>query len=115
MRQPYIDNEVKLQNSVYNDWHVLSVIGRIDVTTSASVEEAGAATLDAAEKIAMDMSKTDYISSAGLRVLLRLSKKAKRAKKTFVLFGASGIIQDVFAASGMDMLVTIYKSKDDLP
>ena len=110
-----MDNEVKFQNSVCNDWHVLSIIGRIDVATSASVKEAGTAVLTTADKIALDMAKTDYISSAGLRALLRLSKKAKRAKKSFVIFGATGMIQDVFAASGMDMLVTIYNSKDDLP
>lgn len=110
-----MDNEVEFQNSAFNDWHILSIIGRIDVATAASVEEAGAAVVNSAKKIALDMSATDYISSAGLRVLLRLSKKATRAKKTFVIFGATGMIKDVFAASGMDMLVTIYNSKDDLP
>lgn len=110
-----MDNYVEFQNSTYNDWHVLSIIGRIDVATSASVEEVAATVLKSAEKIAVDMSATDYISSAGLRVLLRLSKKAGRAKKTFAIFGATGMIKDVFAASGMDMLVTIYNSKNDLP
>lgn len=81
------------------------------MATSALVEEAGTAD----EKIAVDMAKTDYISSAGLRVLLRLSKKAKRAKKAFVIFGATGMIKDVFAASGMDMLITVYNSQNDLP
>lgn len=110
-----MDNEVEFQNSTHNDWHVFSIIGRIDVATSAAVEETGTATLTAAEKIALDMSATDYISSAGLRALLRLSKKAKRAKKIFVIFGATGMIKDVFAASGMDMLITVYNSIDDLP
>ena len=110
-----MDKEVEFQNSTHNDWHIFSIIGRIDVATSASVEEAGTEVLTSAEKIALDMSATDYISSAGLRALLRLSKKAKRAKKTFVIFGATGMIKDVFAASGMDMLITIYNSKDDLP
>ncbi len=110
-----MDNSVEFQSSTYNDWHVFSIIGRIDVATSASVEEAGTAVLSTAEKIALDMAKTDYISSAGLRVLLRLSKKAKRAKKAFVIFGANGMIKDVFAASGMDMLITIYNAQSDLP
>lgn len=110
-----MDNEVEFQNSTYNDWHVFSIIGRIDVATSTTVEKTGTETLTSADKIALDMSATDYISSAGLRVLLRLSKKAKRTKKPFVIFGATGMIKDVFAASGMDMLITIYNSKDDLP
>lgn len=109
-------DEVRFQNSNHKDWHVFSIIGRIDVTTtSASVEEAGNAVLTTADKIALDMSATDYISSAGLRTLLRLSKKAKRAKKVLVIFGARGMIKDVFAVAGMDMLVTIYNSKEDLP
>ena len=33
-----MDKGVEFQNSTYNDWHVLSIIGRIDVTTSATVE-----------------------------------------------------------------------------
>lgn len=110
-----MSNAVEFQNSKHKDWNVLSIIGRIDVSTSAAVEETGTATLTAAEKIALDMSATDYISSAGLRALLRLSKKAKRAKKLFVIFGATGMIKDVFAASGMDMLITVYNSIDDLP
>lgn len=110
-----MNNGVEFQNSTFNGWNVFSIIGSIDVTTSASVEEAATTALNSAEKIALDMSATNYISSAGLRVLLRLSKKAKRAKKTFVIFGATGMIKDVFEASGMDMLVTIYNSKENLP
>lgn len=108
-------NRIEFQNSTYNDWHVLSIIGRIDVATSASVEGTAAEVLTSAEKVALDMSATDYISSAGLRVLLRLSKKAKHAKKSLVIFGETGMIKDIFAASGMDMLVTTYNSKEDLP
>ena len=110
-----MSNAVYFENSKYNDWNVFSIIGSFDAVTSASVEKAGEEALQAGEKIALDLSATNYISSAGLRVLLRLSKKAKRAKKTFVIFGATGMIKDVFAASGMDMLITLYTSKDDLP
>lgn len=110
-----MDNGVEFQNSTYNDWNIFSIIGRVDVATSALVEEAAATALDAAKKFAIDMSATDYISSAGLRALLRLSKKANRAKKSFAIFGATGIIQEVFEASGMDMLVAVYKAKNNLP
>ena len=110
-----MNNGVEFKNSTFNGWNVFSIIGSIDVTTSASVEESLAITLNSAEKIALDMSATNYISSAGLRILLRLSKKAKRAKKHFAIFGVVDMVQDVFAASGMDMLITIYNSKENLP
>lgn len=110
-----MNNLVEFQNATHNDWHIFSVIGRIDTVTAAEAEEAGAAALQDNEKIAFDMSKMNYISSAGLRILLRLAKQAKRTKKTFVFFGASGMIKEVLEASGMDMLVTIYETIDDLP
>lgn len=77
-----MDNGVEFQNSGYNDWHVFSTIGRIDVATSAAVEEAGAAALTAAEKIAVDMSKTDYISSAGLRVCASARRQSAPKKRS---------------------------------
>ena len=54
-----MDKGVEFQNSVSNDWNILSIIGRIDVATSAAVEEAAKAVLKSAEKIALDMSATD--------------------------------------------------------
>ena len=56
-----MDNVVEFQNSIYNDWNIFSIIGRIDVTTSASLEEATAMALNSAKKFAVDMSATDYI------------------------------------------------------
>lgn len=106
---------IEFNNSTHKDWHVLSIIGSVDITTSPDAEKVGTAFLNANDKVAVDMSAMNYISSSGLRVFLRLAKQAKRANKKLVFFGATGIIEEVFATSGMDMLVTMYNSKDDLP
>ena len=45
-----MDNEVEFQNSAFNDWNILSIIGRIDVATAASVEETAAAVVNSAKK-----------------------------------------------------------------
>ena len=57
-----MDKGVEFQNSTHNDWNILSIIGRIDVATSAAVEGAARAVLKSAEKIALDMSVTIYNS-----------------------------------------------------
>lgn len=108
-------SKVSFQTSAHKDWQIFSIIGRVDTVTSAEVDKAGNEFLQANSKVALDMSAMDYISSAGLRVLLRMAKKSKRDKKQFVLFGASGMIKEVLEASGMDMLVTIYETQNDLP
>lgn len=61
-----MDKGVEFQNSVSNDWNVLSIIGRIDVATSAAVEEAAKSVLKSAEKIALDMLVTIYNSKDDL-------------------------------------------------
>lgn len=107
--------EIEFKIANHNDWKIFSVIGRLDTVTAPDAEQAIAAVLKENDKIALDMTAMDYISSAGLRVLLRNAKQAKRAKKNFVLFGASGMIKEVLEASGMDMLVKIYETQEDLP
>ena len=66
------------------------------------------------EKTVLDMSGMDYLSSAGLRVLLRLNKLAKKSGKEFTLCGPSGIVKSVLEDSGMDALFTIYASLNEL-
>lgn len=106
---------IEFKNTNHNDWKVISIIGRLDTVTSAGAEQTLSEILQSNDKIAVDMAAMNYISSAGLRVLLRNAKQAKRAKKNFVLFGASGMIKEVLAASGMDMLVKIFETAEDLP
>ena len=110
-----MNSKVSFQTAPHNDWQIFSIIGRVDTVTSAEVDKVCGEFLQANDKVALDMSAMDYISSAGLRVLLRMAKKSKRDKKKFVLFGASGMIKEVLEASGMDLLVTIYETQADLP
>ncbi|MBR1579506.1 MAG: STAS domain-containing protein [Selenomonadaceae bacterium] len=95
-------------------WLVLQAIGRIDTTTAKSAETAGLAALAKTTKLALDMSKLEYISSAGLRVLLRLGKTSKRGKKMFVLCGVAGMVKEILEDSGTDTLFQIYGSYNEL-
>jgi len=110
-----MSTEIDFKSTNHNDWKVFSIIGRLDTVTAPEAEKAGTAVLQENDKIALDMTAMNYISSAGLRILLRLAKQAKRSKKNFVLFGATGMIKEVLEASGMDMLVKIYETQEDLP
>jgi anti-anti-sigma factor len=64
-------------------------------------------------KTVLDMSDMDYLSSAGLRVLLRLNKLAKKNGKAFTLAGPSGIVKSVLEDSGMDALFAVWNSLDE--
>ena len=105
-----VQKETKLENG----WLVWSVEGRIDISTSDSVYQSGEAIVGREEKTVLDMSGVVYISSAGLRVLLRLLKKAKKEGKEFTVAGAAGPVKTVLTDSNMDTLLNLRESLDDL-
>ena len=110
MEKEFLQNE----SAGPNGWTVWSVNGRIDMVTAEKAYATGEDIVNLNEKTVLDMSGMDYLSSAGLRVLLRLNKLAKKSGKEFTLCGPSGIVKSVLDDSGMDALFTIYASLNEL-
>ena len=110
MASEVVQQETKLENG----WLVWRVEGRIDISTADSVYQSGEVIVGREEKTVLDMSGVVYISSAGLRVLLRLLKKAKREGKVFTVAGPSGAVKTVLTDSDMDTLLDMRESLDDL-
>lgn len=110
MEREFLQNE----STGPNGWTVWSVNGRIDMVTAEKAYAMGEDIVQRNQKTVLDMSGMDYLSSAGLRVLLRLNKLAKKSSKEFTLCGPSGIVKSVLEDSGMDALFTIYPSLNEL-
>lgn len=110
MASEVVQKETKWENG----WLVWSVEGRIDISTADLVYQSGEEIVGREEKTVLDMSKVTYISSAGLRVLLRLLKKAKKEGREFTVAGASGVVETVLTDSNMDTLLNMRKSLDEL-
>ena len=75
---------------------------------SANAAEFGAALSDlpgAAESVILDITELEYISSAGLRVLLSLKKRC--GKKSFRIVGANSGVMDVFNMTGFSDIMDI--------
>ena len=97
-----------------NGWTVWSVSGRIDMVTADTAYATGEDIIQRNPMTVLDMSDMDYLSSAGLRVLLRLNKMAKKNGKKFTLSGPAGIVKSVLEDSGMDALFTVWNSLDEV-
>lgn len=97
-----------------NGCMVWSVKGRLGISNAEQVHKFGEDLMDREEKLVMDMSGMDYISSAGLRVLLLLVKRAKKEGKEFTAMGASGYVKTVLFNSNMDTKLNLKDSIDDL-
>lgn len=110
-----MSSKLEFRESEKGAWHILSAIGRLDTVTAPEGEKAGLAGLAAHEKLVFDLTALEYLSSAGLRMLLNIAKQAKKGGREFALSGAVGMVKEVLEASGMDLLVTFCDSVDDLP
>jgi anti-anti-sigma factor len=80
---------------------VVAPSGRIDAVTSNELERrllALAATREL--RLVVDMQAVEYVSSAGLRVLLRLARKVKEQSGRVVLCGLGPAVRQVFELAG---------------
>ena len=80
----------------------LAPIGRVDTITSPELE--AAIVLDGVEELVFDLSQVDYISSAGLRVLLSAQKKM--ASRSMKIANAKPAVKEVFDITGFSDIFT---------
>ena len=81
--------------------------GRLDTVTAADLERELKSTMDEASELVLNLEKLDYISSAGLRVLLAAQKIMTAKEGTMKLTGVSEIIMEIFDTTGFTEILTI--------
>ena len=80
----------------------LAPIGRVDTITAPELE--AAVILDGVEELVFDLAQVDYISSAGLRVLLSAQKKM--AGKSMKIANSKPAVKEVFDITGFSDIFT---------
>ena len=92
---------------------ILAPEGRIDSKTAKEFEGHLLGAIGNGEsRIIVDFAKLDYISSAGLRVLLMAAKRLRGGGNVYRLCALSPNIKEVFEVSGFDRMLSIH---DDRP
>ena len=84
----------------------LALEGRLDTVTSPELEKELKDALTGVDSLTLDFSKLDYISSAGLRVLLS-AHKAMSAKGGMKVRNVNEIVREVFDVTGFADILTI--------
>lgn len=79
---------------------ILQIEGRIDTNTSSVLQAEVLRALQKTNALTLDLEKTDYVSSAGLRTFLIAYKTADAKGGTFQLQNVSKIILDILSKSG---------------
>ena len=84
----------------------ISLNGRLDTTTAPELEEELHKSIDGIKDLTFDFADLDYISSAGLRVLLSAQKIMNKQGK-MRLVNVKGVIMEIFEVTGFADILTI--------
>jgi anti-sigma B factor antagonist len=84
----------------------IELIGRLDTTTAPALEEALKQEIDGIKALEFDFAQLEYISSAGLRVLLS-AQKTMNKQGTMVVRNVGEVIMEIFEVTGFSDILTI--------
>lgn len=107
---------MKVREDTVNGRTVLYVQGRIDTSTADAFQTLIQPTLDrVSDDLVFEFSGLEYISSAGLRVMLRIARQLAANQGRAVLCGMNAETKDIFDVSGFTQLFNIAESVESAP
>jgi anti-anti-sigma factor len=91
------------------DTALLAASGRIDLSNADSFKDALSEALShAATAVIVDLSQVDYISSAGLRSLMIVSKAGKTQGKSLAIAGLQPLVLEIFTISRFNLVFPLF-------
>jgi anti-anti-sigma factor len=102
---------MQISTRTSNDIHIVAISGSLDSSTSPEAQKSLDAVVAGAKKVVLDFSALDYISSAGLRVLLGGAKQLRAKGGAFGMFGLNDSVREVFEISGFSSILSVYPSE----
>lgn len=97
---------MNIEKKLDGDNLVLSLEGRLDTMTAPELEDVIKGNTDGIKALTIDMTKLEYISSAGLRTLL-MAKKLLQNKGVVKVTNINEIVREVFEVTGFIDLLDI--------
>lgn len=85
----------------------VALSGRLDTTTAPELEKELKSSLAGISDLTLDFNGLEYISSAGLRVLLSAQKTINSAQGSMKIVGANDIVKEIFDVTGFSDILTI--------
>ena len=97
---------LNINKTVENGNAVFGLEGRLDTVTAPELEKELKASLDGVTALTLDFGKLEYISSAGLRVLLA-AQKLMAKQGSMKLTGVNETIMEILDVTGFSDILTI--------
>ncbi|MCR5772893.1 MAG: STAS domain-containing protein [Butyrivibrio sp.] len=97
---------MKINQSKAGSELTIGLEGRLDTSTAPELDEALKSALEGVTKLSFDLEKLEYISSAGLRVLLT-AQKTMNKQGSMVVKNVSEDVKEIFEVTGFTDILSI--------
>ena len=97
---------MQINKTTESDKLTISLEGRLDTLTAPQLDAEIQGKLDGVKSLVFDFKKLDYISSAGLRILL-MAQKIMNKQGSMVVKNAGAEIKEIFEVTGFCDILTI--------
>ena len=98
---------MKIEITQTKDTVVAVIAGRLDTVTSPELEKAVTPLIEVGGTVIFNCEKMEYISSAGLRVVLSTHKQCAASGGRFIVRNLTSEVKSVFDMTGFSRLLTI--------
>lgn len=88
---------------------IVYVSGRVDTTTAPEFERTVEENAEGVSQLIFDLSKTVYVSSAGLRVFLKMQKTMTKLKGTMKLVNPNDDVYEILEMTGFTDIMTVER------
>ena len=103
---------MEIEKEISGEIDIFRVNGRLDTETTPVLEKNVQVDLEAGRKtILLDFVDVEYLSSAGMRFLLAVSKKLQEDGGRLGLFSIQENVMDVIKVAGFDQVLKIYPNE----
>ena len=104
---------VDIKVEIEEHFQLIHVSGEIDASTSIELDNALKKSTESSENILIDLSKLDYISSAGLGVFISYIEELKTKGITLIIFGLQEKVLEVFQILGLQHIMNISHNREE--
>lgn len=110
----YTNGSVEVKEEKNGDVTIFRIRGRLDAVSSPDTEKKIGNCIESGQhQLLFDFSEVDYISSAGMRMLLSTTKKLKNLSGKLIVFSVTPNIMDVLQMTGFDHVLDLAPKEED--
>ncbi|MGD0733963.1 MAG: STAS domain-containing protein [Terracidiphilus sp.] len=90
-----MERKLEFSTRTERDTVIVDVAGQIDLGTSPALRKTVLESLKSTQRLAINMTRVEYIDSSGIASLVEVLKEGRKAGKRVMLFGVAGAVLQV--------------------